>query len=220
MALNSMVLCQCPAPGLKVISPICDTPRNLRASDIKCTTVKLNWEGNKNQKYIVNTADSLGESDISTADSSHYSCDNSGKCATVIPVKQGTKLNWNVQAICSIDGTIIYSPKIDGEPVSIPDCSPISANDKKENNDKAIKVFPNPTTGYLNVEYDSKIFDIIQFTVFDMSGKKVFSQSSSNLLRTNNLFQLDLHNLSSAMYLLEVRNGSEISRIKFVLARD
>ncbi len=115
---------QCPSSALKIQSPLCDTPRNLRVNDIKCATVKLSWKGNKEQKYIVEAtgADNAANT-IFEVKAAEYSCDN-GNCFATISVKEGAKLNWNVQAICNINGVTIYSPKVEGKETFIPSCLP------------------------------------------------------------------------------------------------
>src|SRR5215471_17295131 len=81
---------QCPPTVLKIQSPICDTPKNLNASNIKCATAQLNWQGSKEQKYIVTATgiDNAGNVIFKT-DSAKYACDESGNCAAIINVKEG-----------------------------------------------------------------------------------------------------------------------------------
>ncbi len=80
-------------------------------------------------------------------------------------------------------------------------------------------MYPNPTTGYLTVEYYSNNTGALQLNVFDMAGKKAFNQSG-NAVTGNNSYKLDLHSLLPGSYMLEVNYNTEVSRIKFVLVRN
>lgn len=222
LVLSSTVFSQqCPPSVLKIQSSICDTPRNLRVSDIKCATIQLNWQGNKDQKYIIaasgtdNAANTLFETKAA-----EYSCDENGNCAAAISVKEGAKLNWNIQAICNMNGVTIYSPKVEGKEMVIPPCQSIAAgesNDSKTNNE-TIRVYPNPTTGYLTVEYVNKISGAVELKVFDVNGKTAFGKTFKAVTGINK-YVLDLHNLLPGTYLLNLNNGGDIRTTKFVLVR-
>jgi hypothetical protein len=204
---------------MKIQSPICDTPQNLTVS-ATCTSAKLIWKGNKGQQYIVQATvtDDAGNT-VSETKAADYSCGENGNCSAAIAVKEGEKLNWNVQAICNMNGAIIYSPVITAGQTIIPYCNAIASDAKTEDDKNAIKVYPNPTTGYLTVELGNKIEPNIEFMVTDVNGKKVYERPGSNIARSGNSYQLDLHLLISGTYLLEVQNGSEIDRAKFILIR-
>jgi hypothetical protein len=223
LALSSSIFCQqCPPFALKIQSPLCDTPQDIK-SVTTCVSAKLNWKGNKDQRYIVQaivTDDAANTlSDTKAAD---YSCNENGNCSATIAVKENERVNWNVQAVCNMNGAIIYSPVVQGTEVVIPSCRLIAGNneDINKNNSGNLKVYPNPTTGYLTVELGSKVKTNIKFTVVDVNGKKVFDRFGNVVSSINNNFQLDLHALSSGTYILEVRNGQEINRIKFEMLRD
>jgi hypothetical protein len=157
---------------------------------------------------------------ISETKAAGYSCDENGNCAATISVKEGARVNWNVQSICSINGVTVYSPKVEGREAFIPYCQAITSLEKTNSSAETIRVYPNPTTGYLTVEFSSKAEGNTGFTVLDMSGKKVYYRSAGEVNKTNSGYQLDLHGLSSGAYLLEVHNGKEVSRVKFVLFRN
>ena len=221
-AINSNIFSQqCPPSVLRIQTPLCDTPKNLRISDISCTITQLLWNGNKEQQYIAtatgrdNTANIVFETN-----QANYSCDDNGNCAATITVKEGAKLNWNVQAICNINGVTIYSPKVEGKEMIVPSCQSIAAgesNDSKTNSE-TIRVYPNPTTGYLTVEYNSKISGVVQLKVFDVNGKTSLSKILNAFTGTNK-FVLDLHNLFPGTYLLNVNNNGNVRVAKFVLVR-
>ncbi len=222
LALSSIVFSQqCPPSVLRIQSPICDTPKNLNVSNIKCATIQLNWEGNKEQKYIVAATGTSNEANtLFETKAADYSCDENGNCAATISIKEGAKLNWNVQAICNIYGAIIYSPKVEGKEIVIPSCQSIAAGESNDSktNDETIRVYPNPTTGYLTVEYLSKISGAVELKVFDVNGKTSFSKSF-NAVAGSDKYVLDLHNLLPGTYLLNLKNNGNVRTTKFVLVR-
>jgi len=69
--------------------------------------------------------------------------------------------------------------------------------------DWAMSVFPNPTSGLLNVQFEPQT-ETLQFSIIDLGGKQVLSSRSSQS------FQLHLEQLAPGSYFLNVRsqNGS------------
>ena len=187
---------QCPPTVLKIQSPICDTPKNLHVTIIKCTAVQLNWQGNNEQKYIVTATgtDNAGNVIFKT-DSAKYACDESGSCNATINVKEGATLNWSIQAICNINGVIIYSPTIEGKETNLPYCQSIAANAKTDSSSTNFRVYPNPTTGNLFVEYYSNVSGVAKLKVIDVNGKTLYT-TSGNARKGNNTYNLSLRNLS------------------------
>jgi hypothetical protein len=217
---SSSISQQCPPSALKIQSPMCDTPTNLKVNTVNCTTAKLNWKGNKEQAYIVNAAGiDANANTLFEFKEVKYSCNESGNCTATISVKEGALLNWNVQAICNINGAVIYSSVVNAKETTIPYCNAIASDTKMKNDNDAIKVYPNPTTGYLTVELSNKIEPNIDLMVFDVNGKKLYERPGSSIARSGNGFQLDLHLLSAGTYLLEVHNGQETDRAKFILIK-
>lgn len=213
---------QCPPSILKIQSPMCDTPRNLAVNDITCTTAKLTWKGNKNQQYIVQvTGTDATANTIFETGAADYSINENGNCTSVITVKEGEKINWNVQAICNINGVIIYSPVVEAKETLIPSCLPVAsqAKDDLSKDVATMKVFPNPTTGNLTVEYYSRSSNKIQLSVFDMNGRRLFKQNTTALAKTNS-YSLNLDHLLPGNYMLEIQNGATASRASFIILKN
>ena len=78
----------------------------------------------------------------------------------------------------------------------------INHNVKKQNK---IKVFPNPTTGILNIDGQGPISRI---TVFNLDGKSVFSKRNAN--------QIDLSNLPNGIYELKIEVKNKILNTQIV----
>ncbi len=219
-AFCSSVISQCPQPGLKVQSPVCDSPRNLKVNAINCQKLNVGWKGNKDQTYVVEaTYMDAATNTIFHAKGTNISCGEYGNCSATISVKEGAKINWNVQSICLIEGATIHSYKVEGKQVFIPYCQPVTTREGNNITDETIRVYPNPTTGYLTVEYFSNNAGNIQFKIFDMNGKMVWEKFDV-AKKTNNSYKLDLRNLLPGSYMLNVNNGGDVSRVKFVLIRN
>jgi hypothetical protein len=79
-------------------------------------------------------------------------------------------------------------------------------------------VYPNPTTGALTIEYKSATDGTIELHVFDVTGKLMQVQSNSAFAGTNT-YHLDLNSLNSGIYLLEIKNGNEVTHSKLMIQR-
>ena len=213
---------QCPPSILKIQSPMCDTPRNLAVNDINCTAAKLTWKGNKNQQYIVQiTGTDATANTVFETKAADYAINENGNCTAAIAIKEGEKINWNVQAICNINGVIIYSPVVEARETIIPSCLPVASQAKDDVNADAtaMRLFPNPTTGSLTVAYYSRSSNKIQLSVFDMNGRRLFKQNANALAKTNS-YSLNLNNLLPGNYMLEVSNGAISSRASFIILKN
>jgi hypothetical protein len=72
------------------------------------------------------------------------------------------------------------------------------------------KLYPNPVTEILNIEYNKPLSSV---TLFDMLGQKVSTQNTNA-----NAAQLDMARLSAGVYFVEVRSGA-VSKIFKVIKR-
>lgn len=213
--LSGSIFCQCPTPGIKIQSPVCESPKNLIIKSISCEEMEVKWLGNKNQAYILQASFTDPATKIQTeAKTSKIPCDQYGNCVATIFVKEGSEVSWSVQAICIIENAILYSAEINGG-------DSYSLYCKKANGivaTKEIRVYPNPTTGYLIVEYPGNIEGNIHFNIFDATGKKVFQNLEAGLV--NNHYTLDLRRLVNGIYMLEMNNGKKVNVVKFELLRN
>ena len=76
-----------------------------------------------------------------------------------------------------------------------------------DNNISKLSVFPNPSSGVLNVAFDLKEATPVHFKVYDLLGRLQMNDSQKNFPSGNNQRQFDLHRLSSGIYLLEIQAG-------------
>jgi len=72
------------------------------------------------------------------------------------------------------------------------------------------KLYPNPVTEILNIEYANPLSSV---TLFDMLGQKVSTQNTNA-----NAVQLDMARLSAGVYFVEVHSGA-VSKIFKVIKR-
>jgi hypothetical protein len=68
----------------------------------------------------------------------------------------------------------------------------------------AMRVFPNPSAGVFNLDFDRQVTGYVQ--VFDLQGRLI---RSADLARTQNT-RLDLGDAANGLYLLRVVSGEEV----------
>ncbi len=76
----------------------------------------------------------------------------------------------------------------------------------------AMQVYPNPSTGIVNVDFTATISNVIMLTVTDMAGRIVTSQPVETAAGINRL-QLDLSHVAKGVYTLNLSATSVRSRI-------
>lgn len=78
--------------------------------------------------------------------------------------------------------------------------------------DPSILAFPNPTSGYLQIQIANFGDETVQLDVYDVSGKRVLTTNSLELT-----VELDLSNLQKGMYQLKVWNASHEQYKKIIV---
>jgi len=79
-------------------------------------------------------------------------------------------------------------------------------------NEIKFNIYPNPTTDILNIQYKENVPENTSLTIYDVSGKQVLNKLAEN----SNLNQINLSNLNSGVYILQIE-GSNISQsFKFI----
>ncbi len=87
----------------------------------------------------------------------------------------------------------------------------VSVENETLNN--SLQVFPNPTTGNLNVSLDIEKSSDLIFKVVDIQGKVVYNERIENTLIGLNQNELQLGNLSNGVYFLQVlTDGAQLTR--------
>jgi hypothetical protein len=75
-----------------------------------------------------------------------------------------------------------------------------------------LNAYPNPTTGFINIEYTSQ--SPVQFDVINMLGEKVLSQNTNNTKNAT----VDVSNLTKGIYFLRMIVDSKTTNLKFTLS--
>ncbi|MDC3394989.1 T9SS type A sorting domain-containing protein [Flavobacteriales bacterium] len=75
-----------------------------------------------------------------------------------------------------------------------------------------LNAYPNPTTGFINIEYTSQ--SPVQFDVINMLGEKVLSQNTNNTKNAT----VDVSNLTKGIYFLRMIADSKTTNLKFILS--
>ncbi|HYV91427.1 MAG TPA: T9SS type A sorting domain-containing protein [Chitinophagales bacterium] len=211
----SNVFGQCLGPSQKIASPICTKPSNAKVNSLSCTELQVQWQGSSDQMYEVNaTIKNTATNKTETFTTTEITCDANGTCTATIPVTAGTKVTWSVQAICANEGSTFYSYALrGGKEISIPNC------ELNEDANSISNVFPNPTAENISVEYLCNKSGNLQFIIYDLMGKVVFTQSEKATQGMSSVYKFNLPNLPSGIYLLEARNGNDVSQKKFVIEK-
>jgi hypothetical protein len=79
-----------------------------------------------------------------------------------------------------------------------------------------LKIYPNPNRGVFSVKLQSSARRAAQISVLDLAGKIIFSQSREAEIGEND-WPLQLENISSGVYILEVAIGGETQRARIVI---
>jgi hypothetical protein len=85
-------------------------------------------------------------------------------------------------------------------------CSTISSTTTQTTNSQTVKTFPNPATNVVNFIFEGQAQE---FSVYDLTGKEVFSTTKSNNL------SLDVSDFSEGIYFYQAVFGDEIVSGKF-----
>ncbi len=72
------------------------------------------------------------------------------------------------------------------------------------NNDKMIKVYPNPANDILNVEVDNIRFMSYSLSLFDMNGKQIFTKTFFN---SGQRQEIDVKNFANGIYYVKIYNN-------------
>jgi len=143
---------------------------------------------------------------------------------TLFSVQQGASYEWldcNTNTIISGQSSSFYVPTANGSYAMIISnnsctdtsvCVNITTVGIENNNlEDRIELFPNPVHSELTIKVSSST-NIESITIFNMAG-----QITDVLKKADNLeWHCDVSSLPSGLYILEIRNFEQISRLKFL----
>ena len=76
------------------------------------------------------------------------------------------------------------------------------------------RVFPNPTSGNLNIEFHSTQSTEGSVEIFDMSGRKVLNAFEGVFQTGLNSFSTDINSLSQGIYFLKIKTAENVKTVK------
>ena len=76
-------------------------------------------------------------------------------------------------------------------------------------------IYPNPSAGNITVQYNSNNKGNVYLVVHDVTGRAVFSKTEQ-AVKGLNTYYLNLLHFAPAVYYLELNNGNEQTREKFI----
>ena len=121
---------------------------------------------------------------------------------------------WNAEYSSIITGTNPYSITADGitsfSPFGVLNQSLLAVNDFSKNT-KSLSVFPNPTSSNINLQLSQHV-DYGNLKIISLLGQTVFEKQ--NLSGVD--FNLDVSNLNSGLYLIQLSDGNQIYNAKFI----
>ena len=85
-------------------------------------------------------------------------------------------------------------------------------NDSFEVNEVSFDLYPNPTSGELNISFSSNyIIENSDLEIYDVLGKRVYTQSVSDFET-----KVNVRNLESGMYLIKIKNANGAHTKRFI----
>lgn len=88
-------------------------------------------------------------------------------------------------------------------------------NNVKANN-KLISIYPNPAISIVNINTNSELNTTLSVIVKDITGK-IITTNNYDVVKGNNILNLNIENLQSGIYLLQVKNNGIVSTTKLVV---
>ncbi|MEG0917670.1 MAG: M12 family metallo-peptidase, partial [Myroides sp.] len=77
-----------------------------------------------------------------------------------------------------------------------------------------LKIYPNPTTSILNIEFSTTDIEKVKFDIFDLNGRLIKTVSQENSNQVNQ--QINVDNLQTGTYILVINTGKYTSTHKFI----
>lgn len=148
---------------------------------------------------------------------SPLSCEtNPAISGTVQPIEPLAELNGQIA-----DGTwnLIVTDQVSGDGGTINAVKIIICNIQpplsiEENVLSGLKIYPNPTTGIVNIDLGTSLSDTSIVNLFDIQGRIISTKEMNSSVDS-----INISNLSDGVYLLTIENGTSKTTKKIVLNR-
>ena len=186
----------------------CDAPSNLSAS-VNDNSATLSWNGSENASYYIVEYGTSG-SDTHTENTSNHQL--------MINNLQNGNYFWRVKSVCSFG----ESNFVNGNTITV--------GIEDHNLGASMMVYPNPTTGVVNVQCTMNNVEVgtVEFQLFDAFGRLLRTTDGVETLRATSLqtdehvssiqtAQIDLSHYAAGVYFIKaVANGNVIAVRKVV----
>lgn len=87
--------------------------------------------------------------------------------------------------------------------------------------DADLNIYPNPSNGYINVEFDLLEETAVSLFITDLSGRTVATvMQNETVISGNYRLEQDLSHLSSGMYMCILQRGEDISTSRIALSKN
>ena len=181
---------------------VCNAPTDLLTKDITATSVKFKWEysaASYKLRYKESTTGSwtlLGPT---------------GQTKTVEGLLANTKYVWQVKSVCNVDPKIIseWSAK------QFFTTAPFKVSTETEI--PSLEVFPNPFSNSATISFSLPEATNVTIALYHLAGRKLQTILDQNLAAGNQEIVFQRGQLSSGLYLLQVKLGDIMEVRKLVL---
>lgn len=129
---------------------------------------------------------------------------NNGEAMVTLPDVDAEKCRFMVEAVGNIFFNINFRDFAIEKSLSLEEAS--------INN---LAIYPNPNNGLFNIEFDPSSSESIKLQVYDLRGRRVFSQAYESRGRFSET--LNLSDADSGVYLLEIKEGQRKATKKIII---
>ncbi len=175
--------------------------------------VTLQWN-----KPVGQAAEEISEYEV-------YMTTDEGETYTLLTITEETTLQvdlingrnygFRVRGIYVIQGGNNYDPSPYSNVVYLKPSIVLGEDDKTNS---AIKLFPNPSNGSLTLRLDALNAEIATLKITDLTGKVIFTKELKNLA-TKSEEQLELVNISSGVYIVQVQTEKGVYQQKITIVK-
>ncbi|MGC6522957.1 MAG: T9SS type A sorting domain-containing protein, partial [Flavobacteriaceae bacterium] len=186
---------------------VCVKPTNPTANNITTTSVDLNWDATNGAiGYKIKWRRQGGPVNIDTVWST-----NVFRITSLTP---STNFKWRVKSICDTvsDNS---SPFTSWSKFSTLSSAKISLSND-DSNISSINIFPNPSTGLININFKIENIDAVEVSINDAIGNFVQLDKIENFFGDYNKI-IELNNYTKGVYFIKIKTKSSIITRRIVL---
>lgn len=203
--------------GCTPVSSNCGTPTNLSTTLITATSARFNWAA-------VSGATSYNIQGRKVGSATWTNLTTTTNYKQLGAVLQACKqYEWKVQAVCS-NGTSAYSSAVTFSSTCANEAPAINSTDNslisnRESFDApTLQLSPNPASNMVSLVFESAVSANATIRIYDVSGRVALAIPAYTDLGANQQ-QIDLGELTTGYYFVEIDNGTQKLREKLMIVR-